>query len=296
MDNQAEVRDFLSTRRDRITPEQAGIIGGGRRRLPGLRREEVAMLAGMSSDYYAKMERGNLAGVSPEILDALAGALRLDEAETEHLHDLARAANPAPSRRRSRPAQATVRPSLQRFLDAITGAPAWIVDQRADILATNPLARALLAPLLEDPDARNNSARFIFLSPAARVFYPRWEHVADASAANLRTSAGRNPRDKALTDLIGELAARSDAFSSRWSAHGVRLHCTGTKHIHHPEVGDLEFVYEGVELPDHPGWMLYTYTSAAGSPTEERVKLLGSLAATTADGRATARARHPDDL
>ncbi|MFF3446681.1 helix-turn-helix transcriptional regulator [Streptomyces sp. NPDC002667] len=296
MDNKAEVRDFLSTRRDRITPEQAGIIGGGRRRLPGLRREEVAMLAGMSSDYYAKMERGNLAGVSPEVLDALARALRLDEAETEHLHDLARAANPAPSRRRSRPAQATVRPSLQRFLDAITGAPAWIVDQRADILATNPLARALLAPLLKDPDARNNSARFIFLSPAARTFYPQWEQAADASAANLRTSAGRNPRDKALTDLIGELAARSDAFSSRWSAHAVRLHRTGTKHIHHPDVGDLAFVYEGVELPGQPGWMLYTYTSVAGSPTEDRVSLLGSLAATRADERATARARRPDDL
>ncbi|MFE0463976.1 helix-turn-helix transcriptional regulator [Kitasatospora sp. NPDC058965] len=291
MDNQAEVRDFLRTRRDRITPEQAGIIGGGRRRLPGLRREEVAMLAGMSSDYYAKIERGHLAGVSPEVLDALARALRLDEAETEHLHDLARAANPSPGRRRSRPAQSTIRPSLQRFLDAITGAPAWIVDQRADILATNPLARALLAPLLGDPDARHNSARFIFLSPAARTFYPQWEHAADASAANLRTAAGRNPRDKALTDLIGELAARSDAFSTRWSAHQVRLHRTGTKQIHHPDVGDLEFVYEGVELPDHPGWMMYAYTSAPGSPTEERVALLGSLAAT----RATTAALRPDD-
>ncbi|MBX7554961.1 helix-turn-helix transcriptional regulator [Streptomyces sp. NPDC004232] len=295
MDNQAEVRDFLRTRRDRITPEQAGIIARGRRRLPGLRREEVAMLAGMSSDYYAKMERGDLAGVSPEVLDALARALRLDEAETEHLHDLARAANPSPSRRRSRPAQATIRPSLQRFLDAITGAPAWIVNQRADILATNPLARALPAPLLEDPDARNNSARFIFLSPAARTFYAQWERAADASAANLRTAAGRNPRDKALTDLIGELAARSDAFSSRWSAHDVRLHRTGTKHIHHPDVGDLEFVYEGVELPDHPGWMMYVYTSAAGSPTEERVKLLGSLTATAVDAQATAPAFQPDE-
>ncbi|WP_030277633.1 helix-turn-helix transcriptional regulator [Streptomyces sp. NRRL B-24484] len=304
MDNQAEVRDFLRTRRDRITPEQAGIVAGGRRRLPGLRREEVAMLAGMSIDYYAKMERGNLAGVSPEVLDALARALRLDEAETEHLHDLARAANPSRRQRRSRPAPATIRPSLQCFLDAITAAPAWIVDQRAEILATNPLARALLAPLLEDPDARSNSARFVFLSPAARTFYPQWEHAADASAANLRTAAGRNPRDKLLTDLIGELAARSDAFSSRWSAHDVRLHRTGTKHIHHPDVGDLEFVYEGVELPDHPGWMMYVYTSAAGSPTEERVKLLGSLAATAADKlaataadkQAAAPALRPDDM
>ena len=288
MDNQAEVRDFLRTRRDRITPEQAGIIGGGRRRLPGLRREEVATLAGMSSDYYAKMERGNLAGVSPEVLDALARALRLDEAEAEHLHDLARAANPSTSRRRSRPApSSTIRPSLQRFLDAITGAPAWIVNQRADILAVNPLGRALLAPLLEDPDARNNTARFIFLSPAARTFYPQWEQAADAAAANLRTAAGRNPRDTALTDLIGELVTRSDAFNRRWSAHDVRLHRTGVKHIRHPAVGDLEFVYEGFELPGHPGWMMFAYTTAAGSPSEERVNLLGSLAATQADAPAT---------
>ncbi|MFJ1793372.1 helix-turn-helix transcriptional regulator [Kitasatospora griseola] len=283
MDNQAEVRDFLRTRRDRITPQQAGIPTAGRRRLPGLRREEVAMLAGMSSDYYAKIERGHLAGVSPEVLDALARALRLDDAETEHLHALARAANPAPARRRARPASETVRPSLQRFLDAITAAPAWIVDQRADVLATNPLARALLAPLLDDPDARGNTARFTFLSPAARSFYLEWERTADASAANLRTAAGRDPRDKALTDLIGELAARSDAFSTRWSAHAVRLHRTGTKRIRHPDVGDLELVYEGVELPDHPGWTMYAYTSAPGSPTEERVKLLGSLAATSAN-------------
>ncbi|GHH31337.1 helix-turn-helix transcriptional regulator [Streptomyces rubradiris] len=280
MDHQAEVRDFLRTRRDRITPEQAGIVGGGRRRLPGLRREEVAMLAGMSSDYYAKMERGNLAGVSPEVLDALARALRLDDAETEHLHDLARAANSTPARRRSRPAPSTIRPSLQRFLDAITGAPAWIVNQRADIIALNPLGRALLTPLLHDPDARNNTARFIFLSTAARTFYPQWEHAADAAAANLRTAAGRNPRDTHLTDLIGELVTRSNAFSSRWSAHDVRLHTTGTKHIHHPDVGDLEFTYEAMNLPDHPGWTMFAYTSAAGSPTEERIRLLGSLAST----------------
>lgn len=249
---------------------------------------EMAQLAGVSVDYYAKMERGNLAGVSAEVLDALARALRLDDAEIEHLHDLARAAAPAAVRRRSRPAQSTVRPSLQRFLDALTGAPAWITNVRGDILATNPLGRALLAPLLDDPDNRNNNARFIFLSPASRNFYPQWEHAADAAAAALRTAAGRNPRDKDLTDLIGELVTRSDAFSRRWSAHDVRLHRNGTKLIHHPDVGDLEFAYEGVELPDHPGWMMFAFTSAAGSATEERVGLLGSLASTRSEASAPA--------
>lgn len=278
VDNQAEAQEFLRTRRARLTPQRAGIIGGGRRRVAGLRREEVALLAGVSVDYYAKMERGILAGVSPEVLDAVARALQLDEAETEHLHDLARAAGPP--RRRSRPTATTIRPSLQRLLDAITAAPAWVGNARKDTLATNALGRALLAPMLDDPAGGGNNARFTFLSPAARVYYPDWKHGADSIVASLRSAAGRNPHDKPLTDLIGELVTRSDEFRYRWSAHDVRFHRTGTKRIRHPEVGDLEFTYEGLELPDSPGWMLYAYTTTAGSPTEERMQLLGSLAAT----------------
>jgi transcriptional regulator with XRE-family HTH domain len=262
VDDQAEVREFLRTRRARLTPQRAGIIGGGRRRVAGLRREEVAMLAGVSADYYAKMERGTLAGVSPEVLDAVARAA-------------------GPLRRRSRPTTTTVRPSLQRLLDAITGAPAWVGNARKDTLATNALGRALLAPMLEDPaSGGGNNARFTFLSPAARVYYPDWEHGADSIVASMRSAAGRNPHDKGLTDLIGELVTRSDEFRYRWSAHNVRFHRTGTKRIHHPDVGDLEFTYEGLELPDSLGWVLYAYTAPAGSPTEERLKLLGSLAAT----------------
>jgi transcriptional regulator with XRE-family HTH domain len=278
VDNQAEVREFLRTRRARLTPQRAGIVGGGRRRVSGLRREEVALLAGVSVDYYAKMERGTLAGVSPEVLDAVARALHLDEAETEHLHDLARAAGPV--RPRGRTTTATVRPSLQRLLDAITGAPAWVSNPRKDTLATNALGRALLAPMLDDPPSGGNNARFTFLSPAARLYYPDWEQGADSIVASMRSAAGRNPHDKALTDLIGELVTRSDEFRYRWSAHNVRFHRSGTKRIRHPDVGDLELTYEGLELPDSPGWVLYAYTTVAGSPTEERLKLLGSLAAT----------------
>lgn len=280
VDNQAEVREFLRTRRARLTPQRAGVIGGARRRVTGLRREEVATLAGVSTDYYAKMERGTLAGVSPEVLDAVARALQLDEAETEHLHDLARSAGPAPRRTRSRAASATVRPSLQRVLDAITGAPAWVTNPRKDTLATNALGRALLAPMLEDPASDGNNARFTFLNPAARMFYPDWEHGADSIVASMRSAAGRNPHDKPLTDLIGELVTRSDEFRYRWSAHDVRFHRAGSKRIRHPDVGDLEFAYEGFDLPDSPGLVLYAYTAAAGSPTEERLQLLGSLAAT----------------
>lgn len=282
MDNQAEVREFLTTRRARLSPEQAGIIGGGRRRVQGLRREEVAMLAGMSSDYYAKMERGNLAGVSPEVLNALALALRLDEAETDHLHDLARAAEPAPIRRRARAVTATVRPSLQRFLDTNTATPTFIQNRRTDLIATNPIGEALLSPLLHDPANQRNNARFTFLNPASHTFYPDWEHGADSLVASMRTAAGQNPHDKDLTDLIGELVTRSDTFRRRWAAHDVRFHRAGTKRIHHPEVGDLEFEFEGMELPGTPGWMLYAYTTIPGSPTEERITLLGSLTATPA--------------
>lgn len=289
MNQKDEVGEFLRSRRDRLTPQRAGIIGGGRRRVPGLRREEVATLADISVDYYAKMERGDLRGVAPEILDAVARALQLDEAETDHLHDLARAADPHP--RKSRGDQ-TVRPSLQRFLDAVTGAPVWVRDRRMDVIAANPLGRALYRPLLEDADGRGNTARFLFLSPAARNFFPDWEEGADDIVATMRTYAGQNPRDKRLTNLIGELVTRSDAFRMRWAAHNVRHHRTGIKRIRHPEVGDLELVYEAMELPANPEWFMFGYTAEPGSPTEECLKLLGSLAATpdpSEDARASGR-------
>lgn len=279
MDHRAEVTDFLRTRRGRITPEQAGIIGGGRRQVPGLRREEVALLAGVSVEYYARMERGDLAGVSVDVLDALARALRLDEAETDHLNDLARTAGPPP--RRPRPVEKAVKPTLQRFLDAVTGAPMWVRDRRLDFVAANPLGRALYAPILDDPVNRGNTARFTFLNPASRIFFPDWEESADDMVATLRTYAGQSPLDSELADLVGELLSRSDAFRHRWAEHNVRHHRAGLKRIHHPVVGDLELSYELMELPANPGWFVFAFTAEPGSPTEERLMLLGSLSATT---------------
>lgn len=255
------------------------MMGGGRRRVPGLRREEVATLAAISVDYYARMERGDLRGVSPEILDAVARALRLDEAETDHLHDLARAAGPQAQRSGPR-GDNTVRPSLQRLVDAVTGAPVWVRDRRMNPITANLLGKALYQPMLDDPDGRGNTARFMFLSPASRNFFPNWERSADDLVATLRSYAGQFPRDRQLTDLIGELVTRSDAFRRRWSAHNVRYHRTGVKWIRHPVVGDLELTYEAMELPGSPEWFMFGYTAEPGSPTEERLKLLGSLAAT----------------
>lgn len=278
MDQRKEASEFLKTRRARITPRQAGIIGGARRRVPGLRREELALLAGVSVDYYARMERGDLSGVSPEVVESLARALQLDEAETEHFHDLVRAAGPQPRRRRRAPST-SVRPSLQRLIDAVTGAPVWVRDRRMDFVTANPLGRALYAPLLDDPSNRGNTARFVFLNPASRNFFPDWEQGADDIVATLRSYAGQNPRDKALTDLIGELVTRSDDFQRRWAAHNVRFHRTGVKRVHHPDVGDLELVYEAMDFPEHPEWFMFGYTAEPGSPTDERLRLLGSLAA-----------------
>lgn len=282
MDHRSEVQEFLRTRRARLTPERVNLIGGGNRRVPGLRREEVALLAGVSVDYYAQLERGDLAGVSDEVLDALARALQLDEAECTHLYDLARAAHSRPGRRRRSPAGANqVRPSLQRFLDAITDAPAWIRDERMDFVATNRLGRALNSPLFDSPQRPVNNARFVFLhEEASRQFYPEWEKGADDIVAAMRRYAGQHPHDKQLTDLIGELVTRSDAFRIRWASHDVRFHRTGIKRIRHPVVGDLELAYEGLDLPADPGWHLYTFTAVPGSPSDERLRLLASWAAT----------------
>ena len=249
VDNRSEVRDFLASRRAKITPERAGLPAfGANRRVPGLRREEVALLAGVSVDYYTRLERGNLSGVSESVLEALAGALQLDEAERAHLLDLARAAN-ATTRSRRRPGQQLVRPSVQRILDAMTGTPAYARNGRRDILAANRLGYALYSEAYLDPARPVNIARFVFLSPRARVFFLNWESAANDTVAILRTEAGRNPYDQGLTNLVGELSTRSEEFRTRWAAHNVRLHRTGFKDIHHPVVGDLHLSFEAMDLP-----------------------------------------------
>lgn len=279
MDQRAEVRDFLTSRRARITPAQAGLIGGGRRRVPGLRREEAAMLAGVSVEYYTKMERGDLGGVSTGVLDALARALHLDEAETDHLRDLARTTGPRSSRRTQD--EAGVPPSLQRFLDAVTGVPMWVRDRRFDFVAANQLGRALFAPMLDDPASLGNIARFTFLNPAARHYFPNWDSDAGNVVATLRSYAGETPADEKLSALISKLAALSDAFARRWAQHDVRHHRSGTKRIRHPLVGDLELSYDAMSFPAHPDWSMFAFTTEPGSLTEQRLAQLGahSLAA-----------------
>jgi transcriptional regulator with XRE-family HTH domain len=281
VDNRNEIRQFLTSRRARITPQQAGLpVYGANRRVPGLRREEVALLAGVSVDYYTRLERGNLGGVSESVLDALAQALQLDEAERGHLFDLARAANTTARSPRRRPAQQRVRPGVQRILDAITDAPADVRNGRRDILAANRLGYALYSELFIDAVRPANIARFVFLSPRAREFFPDWEGAANDLVANLRTEAGRNPHDRGLQDLVGELSTRSQEFRTRWAAHNVRQHQTGRKQLHHPVVGDLELTYEVLALPADPGLSLVVYGAEPGSASQDALKLLASWAAT----------------
>ena len=280
MDNRGQVREFLASRRARITPDQAGLPAyGGNRRVKGLRREEVALLAGVSIDYYIRMERGQLAGASDAVLEGVARALQLDDAERDHLYDLARGSEPQPARlRRSREPGITA--SVQQVLDAITNAPAWVRNARHDMLATNGLARALYAPMLADPRRPANNARFVYLDPASREFFIDWERAADDIAAMLRLEAGRNPYDKKLVELIGELSTRSEDFRTRWAAHNVRFHRTGHKKLHHPVVGDLDLNFEAMELPSQPGLTLLVYTAPQGSPAADGLSLLASWAAT----------------
>jgi len=280
MTNSDDVRKFLTSRRARLTPEEAGLPAyGGTRRVAGLRREEVAMLAGLSVDYYIRLERGNLSGASDSVLEALARALQLDDAETAHLFDLARAATSAPRVRRKR-SPLTVRPSVQRVIDAITTAPAWVRNDRGEVLAANELGRALYQEMMAEPVTPPNSARFTFLNPKAREFFRDWERSADDIVAVLRSTAGRNPYDKDLSDLIGELSTRSEEFRVRWARHDVKYHRAGRKRLHHPVVGDLDLTYEAMELPADPGLRINIYTAEPGTPSEDALKVLASWAAT----------------
>ncbi|HET6870903.1 MAG TPA: helix-turn-helix transcriptional regulator [Solirubrobacteraceae bacterium] len=281
MDTRSEIREFLTSRRAKITPEQVGLTSYGSRRVSGLRREEVAVLAGVSVPYYTRIERGDMAGVSDSVLQSLSRALQLDDAEHAHLLDLARAAQPTATPRRRRASKQPIRPSVQAILDAITGAAAFVRNDRLDVIAANDLGRALYSEMFAGPRRPANTARFIFLDPRAREFYPDWNKAANDTVAVLRASAGRDPYDRCLTDLVGELSTQNDEFRTRWAQHNVRQHITGIKHFHHPVVGDISLTYDRLDLVADPGLTLYTYTAEPGTRDEETLRLLGSWAATT---------------
>jgi transcriptional regulator with XRE-family HTH domain len=271
MDN--DLGGFLQSRRARIRPAEVGLPEHGRRRVPGLRREEVAQLAGVSVDYYIRLEQGRGQNVSDSVLTAVGRVLRLDATEQAHLHDLAR---PATARRTAAAApRQVVRPGLRLLLDAMTGTPAFVLGRRMDVLAWNALADAV-ADFSRKSPAELNQARQVFLDPTAPTCYPDWAAVAAETVAYLRLDAGRHPDDPALAALVGELSLRSEEFRRLWADHLVKEKTYGVKRLVHPLAGELEFGYETLALPGDPDQLLVAYTVTPGSPTAERLALLAS--------------------
>jgi transcriptional regulator with XRE-family HTH domain len=290
MDNRSEVRDFLMSRRARVEPEAVGFARGADRRVPGLRRGEAAALAGVSVEYYARLERGAIAGASEAVLDGVARALQMDYAEREYLYRLARqAAGATHAGRRSGKHAAVWRPtrSIQWVLDSMQSAVAMVGNGRTDLLAWNPLGGALMDEMLASATTTPpNFARFIFLEPVARRFYPDWESIAGINVAQLRTEAGRDPHSKPLHELVGELSARSDHFRTLWGRHDVWEHQSRVKRFHHHVVGDLTLHFNGLDLVGESGVQLTVLTAQPGSRDHEVLQLLGGwVPSTSRDGR-----------
>ncbi len=277
VDIRKDIKDFLMTRRAAITPEQVGLPPGRRRRVPGLRREEVAQLAGVSVEYYTQIERGNVSGVSDGVLHAVAGALRLSEAEVTHLFDLVRAATS--KARPSRGAGRALPDGVQALLDSMVTAPAVVLNGHLDIVAANALGRALYTPLFDRATATPNLARFIFFDAAADRVFPEWDIAADDAVSLLRAEAARSPDSPPVTGLVGELSTRSDQFRIRWAAHIVKAHRHGVKRFRHADVGELSLTYNVFDITGVGGLSLFGYTAEPHSRSDEALRLLASLTA-----------------
>lgn len=276
MSTREDIKAFLTSRRARITPEQIGLpAANANRRVPGLRRQEVAVLASISLEYYTRIERGQATGVSESVLDGIAAALRLSDDERAHLIDLLRTVG-STRPRRPRPVPDRVRPSVIRLVDALVGSPACVHNRRLDILYANPLGRALYDPMYADPVRPANFARFLFLDRGAETYWGEWDTRADNTVAILRASAGRDPYDRGLSDLIGELSTRSEQFRVRWAAHDVQHHRATRMHIRHPVVGDLTLQKEVLTLEDGGGQTVAAYTAEPQSPSRQALDLLAS--------------------
>lgn len=279
MDQRSELREFLRSRRARLRPEELGLPGpGGRRRVAGLRREEVAQLAGISSDYYVRLEQGRTQHVSDSVLDAVADVLRMDDDERAHLRNLvstkpqrATAAAPAPS-----PAGKSVRPALMRMVADLGSGPCYLLDRAMNILAWNELAEIIFEKVIEKPAEYRNMARFVFLDEVAKNVFVDWPEVARVTTAYLRMHTGRRPNDSLLTNLVGELSIKSEEFRRLWSEQLVADRSYGTKRIRHPLVGVLNLSFETLRQSDDSGQLVMVFNAEPGSETDDALRVLAS--------------------
>ena len=279
MDARTEARGFLRSRRAKLSPQSSGLASlGARRRVPGLRREEVAVLAGVSVDYYTRLEKGHLETASPAVLDAIAGALRLDPAERSHLYALARAARGKEPAETPYQVDIAVRPGPRWMLDAMTLCPAYIRNRRLDVLASNAIGRALYEPMFDSDGDPPNLATFCFLDIRAQAFFPEWPAVAQGMMALLRAEHGRNASDEALNRLVDRLADDSDAFRTLWASHNVRQAPAETTRIQHPTVGSLSLALEAMNLATDPGLTMVAYAAEPRSSSADRLFRLSQLA------------------
>lgn len=282
--NRDDIRDFLISRRARLAPEQVGLPAGTRRRVQGLRREEVAVLSGVSTEWYTRLEKGHISEVSEDVLAAVARALQLSDDERGYLFDLARAARPT-RRAPARPRETVVDGPVQWLIDSVTLSAVFLRNGRLDVVASNPLARALHSPMFACATAARhppNFARYHFLDPTSRDFFVDWDGGAAATVALLRAEAGRNPGDKALRELVGDLSTVSADFRTLWAAHDVRSRHEGLKRLQHPMVGYIELTYQSAELanPSRAARSLNIYTAEPGTAHENNLHLLASWSAT----------------
>jgi transcriptional regulator with XRE-family HTH domain len=283
-DNRSDIRDFLISRRAKLAPERVGLPTGRRRRVPGLRREEVATLAGVSTEWYTRLEKGHISGVSEDVLEAVARALLLDEDERTYLLDLARAARPA-RRGSHRRKDVSIPSPVQWMVDSMTMAPAFVRSGRLDIIASNALCRALYSPMFDSATTRDrgraNFPRYFFLDPGSFDFFVDWEEGARATVAVLRAEAGREPHDRALRELVGELSTLSPDFRTLWASHDVRIRHEGVKRLNHPEVGRLDMTFRSLDLPlpQRAVHDLIIYAAEPGTASEDRLRLLASWTA-----------------
>jgi len=277
MTSSGPLREFLRSRRARLDPDAVGLPHSPiPRRGRGLRREEVAALAGVSVDYYARLEQGRIGNVSDQVLAAIEAALRLDPLECEHLRSLVGTSQPKPQRRTSSPGKPRVRISMRTFIDAIDPVPAMLQGPRMEVLAWNRAAAILLTDFAAMPAAERNIVRWLFLDPTTRTRYPDWEQIAAPTVAALRAYHDPRVHDDALERLVGELSVASEEFASFWADYRLFKHTNGTKRIHHPTVGVMTLNYETLDVPDSGGQFLSTYTADVGSPSEEKLRILMS--------------------